>query len=166
MRDGTQEAHFFNTTLRYEHSLARLLAFSETTVEVDRGRLKYRLSQSAGLSFSLFKSEQSQLGLNVGTGLSREVYNNGIRQNLATSLMRATAEQKIGDKVKLNQQLTFFSNLFRPSQARLEAEASVTLPLTEHLALQLASVNRYNRRPQAGAQSNDLSLLTGFKFVF
>ncbi|MEP7343275.1 MAG: DUF481 domain-containing protein [Acidobacteriota bacterium] len=167
IRDGTQEAQLFNAALRFEHPLAGYPAFSEITYEFDRlQQLSYRLSESVGLSYHLFKGERSRIGMDMGTGLSREVYSNGVQQHPAIGLVRVTAEQKVGEKFQLNQQFTFFSNLFRPANIRVETEVSLTMPLTEHLALQMAGVNRYDRRPQEGAKPNDFSLSTGFKFTF
>jgi putative salt-induced outer membrane protein YdiY len=166
-RDGTQEADRLNTTFRYERPVMALPAFNEVTYEVDRTqRLKYRLSESAGLSYNLFKSEQSKLNLDVGTGVSRDVYSTGVRQNFATSLFRASAEQKLSEKIKLNQQLTVISNLFRPGNTRFETKASLTLPITGSLAFQMSGLNRYDNHPQGEAKPNDFSLLTGFKFNF
>ncbi len=167
VRNGAEIAHLFNSTLRYERTLVRLPIFTETSFEIDRvKKLDYRLSENAGLTYQFLKGEGPSLRFDFGAGLTQEVYRTGLKRTTAQSLLRATATQQLNGKAQLNQQITLFSDLLDPSGYRLHAEASVTTPITKHIALRLAGVNRYDHRPQRFVKPNDFSLLTGLSFNF
>ncbi len=167
VRNGAELAHLLSGTLRYERTLARQPVFTETSFEIDRmKRLDYRFTENVGLTYALLKGEGPRLSFDFGTGLTHEVYSNGLKRTTASSLVRATASQKINGRTQFQQQLTLFSDLLDLDAYRLHAEASVTMPLTPHIALRVAGLNRYDHRPKGLAKPNDFSLLTGLSFNF
>ncbi len=167
VRNGAEVAHLLSGTLRYERTLAKQPVFTETSFEIDRmKRLDYRFTENVGLTYPALKGEGPTLSFDFGTGLTHEVYSTGLKRTTASSLVRATASQKLNGRTQFQQQLTLFSDLFDLDGYRLQAEASVTTPITRHIALRVAGLNRYDHRPKGSAKPNDFSLLTGLSFNF
>jgi putative salt-induced outer membrane protein YdiY len=167
VRNGAQIAHLFTTLLRYERTTNKVPTFIETVFEIDRvKKLDYRFSESAGLSYPALKKETQTLNFDFGTGVTREVFSTGIERTSASSLLRASATQKINNKAQLSQQLTFSSDLLNPGEYRMQTDVSLTMPITKFVALKLSGFNRFDNRPQSNVKQNDFSLLTGFSFNF
>jgi putative salt-induced outer membrane protein YdiY len=167
VRNGAQVAHLFSALLRYERSLNKVPAFTESAVEVDRiKKLDYRFSESVGLSYPVVKRDTQTLRFDFGTGLTREVYSTGVEHNAVSSLLRASATQKLNNKAQLSQQVTFSSDLLDPAEYRMQTDISLTMPITKFVALKLTGFNRFDNRPQSNVKQNDFSLLTGFSFSF
>jgi putative salt-induced outer membrane protein YdiY len=167
-RNGAQVAHLLSGTFRYENAVNKLPTFSETIFEIDRiKRLDYRFSESLGVTYPALKREAQQLSLDFGTGVTREVYNNGQQRTTATSLLRAKAEQKISGKAQLSQQISLFSDLLDPENYRMHTDVSLTMPINKYLGFRVAGLNRFDNRPAAlNIKQNDFSLLTGFNINF
>lgn len=168
VRNGAQIAHLLSSTFRYENMLNKLPTFSETIFEIDRiKRLDYRFSENLGVTYPALKRETQQLSLDFGTGVTREVYNNGQQRTIATSLLRAKAEQKLNGKAQLSQQVSLFSDLLDPENYRMQTDVSLTMPITKYLGFRLAGLNRFDNRPAAvNIKQSDFSLLTGFNINF
>lgn len=167
VNNGKESANLISNTFRYERNINRLPVFSETQFEIDKlKKLDYRLSENIGVSYPVLKGEGQQLAFDFGTGVTKEDYETGLQKLNATSLLRFKASQKLTEKTLLNQQATFFSDLTDPGAYRIQAEASFTTPITKHLALRLAGINRFDARPQGQVKPNDFTLLTGFTFDF
>lgn len=167
VRNGAQVAHLFTSLLRYERTINKVPAFAETVIEVDRiKKLDYRFSESVGLNYPVVKREAQTLSFDFGTGVTREVFSTGIERTTASSLLRASATQKLNNKAQLSQQLTFSSDLMNPSEYRMQTDVSLTMPITKFVALKLTCFNRFDNRPQQNVKQNDFSLLTGFSFNF
>ena len=167
VRNGTQVAHLFTTLLRYERAVNKVPTFAESVVEVDRiKKLDYRFSESVGLTYPVVKRDTQTLSFDFGTGVTREVFSTGIERTTASSLLRASATQKISNKAQLSQQLTFSSDLMNPNEYRMQTDVSLTMPITKFVALKLSGFNRFDNRPQQNVKQNDFSLLTGFSFNF
>lgn len=167
INNGKQSASLLSSTLRHERTVLKLPVFAESQFEIDKlKKLDYRISENLGVSYPVWKGDSKQLSFDFGTGVTKEEYETGLQKLTATSLLRLTASQKLTTKTVLNQKATFFSDLADPSVYRIQAEASLTTPITNNLALRLAGINRYDARPQGFAKPNDFTLLTGFTFDF
>ncbi len=165
--DGKQSASLLSSTFRYEQTFFKLPVFTESQFEIDRlKKLDYRISENLGVSYPLLKGETKQLLFDFGGGVTKEVYETGLQKLNATSLLRLKASQKLTSRTVLNQQATFFSDLADPSAYRVQAEASLTTPITKNLALRLTGINRYDARSLSQVKPNDFTLLTGFTFDF
>ena len=167
VNNGKESANLISNTFRYERTANKLPVFTETQFEIDKlKKLDYRLSENIGFSYPVLKGDSQQLAFDFGTGVTKEDYETGLQKLNATSLLRFKASQKLTEKTLLNQQATFFSDLTDPGAYRIQAEASFTTPITKHLALRLAGINRFDARPQGQVKPNDFTLLTGFTFDF
>jgi putative salt-induced outer membrane protein YdiY len=168
VRNGAQVAHLSSSTLRYENVLNKLPTFSEMSFEIDRiKQLDYRFSESVGVTYPALKREGKLLSLDIGTGITHEVFRNGQQRTVATSLLRATAEQKLNGKAQLSQQVVLFSDLLDPDNYRMQTDVSLTMPITKYLGFRIAGLNRFDNRPAAAhVKQNDFSLLTGFNINF
>ena len=167
VQNGKQSAQLLSSTLRYERTVAKLPAFFESAIEIDKLKnLDYRVSQNVGLTYPVRKGESSTLSFDFGTGLTREDYETGLLRTSANTMFRVTAAQKLYQKAQFNQQATVFSDLLDPNVYRVQAEAALTTPITKSISLKLAGINRFDSRPQGTAKPNDFTVLTGFTFDF
>ncbi len=167
VNNGKESANLISNTFRYERTVFKLPVFAETQFEIDKlKKLDYRLSENIGVSLPVLKGESQQLSFDFGTGVTKEEYETGLQKLNATSLLRVKASQKLTERTLLSQQATFVSDLTDPGAYRIQTEASVTTPITKHIALRLAGINRYDARPQGFVKPNDFTLLTGFTFDF
>lgn len=165
--NGQQAASLLSSSLRYERTVAKLPTFTESLFEIDRiKKLDYRLSENVGLSYPMLRGDDTQLSFDFGTGFTREDYENGVEKTTASGLLRLKARQKLPGQTQLSQQATIFSDLMEPGAYRIQAEASMTTPITKSIALRVSGINRFDARPQGLAKPNDFTLLTGFTFKF
>ncbi|MFN7949075.1 MAG: DUF481 domain-containing protein [Blastocatellia bacterium] len=165
--NGQQSASLLSSSLRYERTVAKLPTFTESLFEIDRIKnLDYRLSENVGVSYPMLRGDDTQLSFDFGTGFTREDYENGVEKTTASGLLRLKARQKLPGKTQLVQQATIFSDLMEPGAYRIQAEASMTTPITKSIALRVSGINRFDARPQGLAKPNDFTLLTGFTFKF
>lgn len=167
VNNGSESAALFTSLVRFDETVARLPVFSESQFEIDKvKKLDYRISQNFGLSYPILKKDTSILSMDFGTGVTKEAYETGLEKLTATNLFRVSASQKVNQRTLLTQQATLFTNLSDPGAYRLRAEASLTTPISKHLAVKLSGLNRYDARPQGLAKPNDFTLLTGFTVDF
>jgi putative salt-induced outer membrane protein YdiY len=167
VNNGRQSANLISSTFRFERTAFQVPIFSETQFEIDKLKnLDYRITKNLGFSYPVLKRDTRNLAFDFGTGVTKEDYETGLQKLNASSLVRLKASQKLSERTVLNQQATIFSDLTDPGAYRIQAEASMTTPITKHLALRLAGINRFDARPQGFAKPNDFTLLTGFTFDF
>jgi putative salt-induced outer membrane protein YdiY len=161
------ETNLLISTLRFEKAIWEQPGFTETTVEIDRVKeIGYRISNNVGLTYPLLRATNSQLSFDLGTGLTREIFRNGLGRTAASSLLRISGAQKLDDRAQLSQRITILPDLLAPDAFRLQTDVELTMPVTKHLALRLAGLNRFESQPQGAAKRNDFSLLTGLKLRF
>lgn len=178
MRRGTKNgkdiAGLFTSTARYERnidlpSLARKKAslFNEINFERDAmKKLDHRVVWNGGMQLPLFKKEANELALDLGGGMTREVYESDAQRTLGSGLIRLKSEQKILGNTKLTQQFAAFPDFAEVGRYRLHADISVTAPLTKIFSIRIGALNRFDNRPQEAVKRNDFSLQSGLAVNF
>lgn len=165
--NGREAASLLTSSLRYERTVGKLPAFTESLLEIDRIKhLDYRFTENIGLTYPVVKGDDGQLSVDFGTGFTREDFDQGVERTAASGMLRLKASQKLSEKTLLSQQATLFSTLNDPGSYRVQAEASLTTPINRNIALRVSGINRFDARPQGLAKPNDFTLLTGFTFKF
>lgn len=165
--NGRESASLLTSSLRYERTVGKLPAFTESLFEIDRIKhLDYRFTENIGLTYPVVKGDDGQLSVDFGTGFTRENFDRGVERIAASGMLRLKASQKLSEKTLFSQQATLFSTLNDPGTYRVQAEASLTTPINRNLALRVSGINRFDARPQGLAKPNDFTLLTGFTFKF
>lgn len=178
MRRGTKNgqdiAGLFTSTARYErnvdgHFLAsdKVTFFNEFNYERDAmKRIDHRVVWNGGMLLPLYKKESNELALDLGGGLTREVYATDVQRTLGSGLIRLKSEQKILGNTRLTQQVAAFPDFAEVGRYRLHADVSVTAPLTKIFSVRIGALNRFDNRPQEAVKRNDFSLLSGLAVSF
>jgi putative salt-induced outer membrane protein YdiY len=173
-KNGQDLAGLFTSTARYERNLdkaflasEKVTLFNEFNYEKDvMKKLDHRLVWNGGVLLPLYKKESNELALDLGGGLTREVYATDVQRTLGSGLIRLKSEQKILGSTRLTQQLAAFPDFAEVGRYRLYADVSVTAPLTRIFSVRIGALNRFDNRPQEAVKRNDFSLLSGLAVSF
>ncbi|HVG38778.1 MAG TPA: DUF481 domain-containing protein [Pyrinomonadaceae bacterium] len=173
-RNGQALADLFTSTARYERkfsgevlSVENVSFFNEVGYEQDAlKKLDHRMVWNGGMQFPLAKSESNEMALDVGGGVTREDYATDVRRTLGSGLLRFKSEQTILGRTKIFQQVAAFPDFAEVGRYRLQADLSLTAPITKIFSVRVGALNRFDNRPQEAVKRNDFSLSSGLAFSF
>lgn len=173
-KNGLDTAGLFTSTARYERNVDgdflasdKVTFFNEFNYERDAmKKIDHRMVWNGGMLLPLYKKESNELALDLGGGVTREVYATDVQRTLGSGLIRLKSEQKILGNTKLTQQLAAFPDFAEVGRYRLHADLSITAPLTKIFSVRIGALNRFDNRPQEAVKRNDFSLLSGLAVNF
>src|SRR5262249_43730888 len=103
----------------------------------------------------------------VGGSLNKEFFSTGLRRTSGEAQFGNELTRKfLGDVITLQQKLTFFPNISRTGEYRINFDLSQATKLRRWLAWQVAFSNRYLSNPVPGRKTNDLLITTGLRITF
>jgi putative salt-induced outer membrane protein YdiY len=117
------------------------------------------------VGYYVIKAPRTSLSFEVGPGYVWE-QKGGITDNYATIRFGDRFEQKIGEKAKLWQSLSYLPQISDWGNYQLTAEIGIEAPLVKDLALRVVASDTFNSRPAAGKKQNDLMLVSGVAYKF
>lgn len=173
-KNGEDFARLFTSTARYEHKMAgdflsidNVSFFNELGYESDAlKKLDHRMIWNGGMQFPLIKTEASDVALDVGGGITREIYESDGSRTLGAGLLRLKSEQTIFGHTKIAQQIAAFPDFAEVGRYRLQADLSVTAPISKIFSVRIGALNRFDNKPQEAVKRNDFSLLSGLVVNF
>ena len=127
--------------------------------------IDYRVNLGPGVGYYAIKTTNTSLSFETGPGYVWEK-KGGITDNYATIRFGERFEQKLGEKSKLWESVSYLPQISDWGNYQLNAEIGIEAPLVKDLALRVVASDTFNSRPAAGKQQNDLMLVSGVAYKF
>ncbi len=127
--------------------------------------IDYRVNLSPGVGYYFLKSKATTLSGEVGPGYVFEK-KGGVADNYATIRFGERFEQKLGEKVRLWQSLSYLPQVTDFGNYQLNAEIGISAPLGKDLSLRVVAADIFNSRPAPRKKQNDLMLVSGIEYKF
>jgi len=138
----------------------RMDARRDTFADID-----YRFSINATYGYYWVDTETTVFSTELGLGVTTEDKGAGNTTYL-NGLLAQDFEHKFNENAKFYQSLTFAPRLDNFQDYRIEFEMGIETKITETLAFKVSFEDRYESRPSAGKEKNDLKLITGLSYKF
>ena len=172
-KDFTQIANAVRGGLRYDLNLtSRTFAFGYGDLEFDQFQnLDLRASLGGGLGYKAIKSENTQLDLFAGGGITREYFSAGVplKRYRIEALFGEELTHKLNARSLFRERFVMFPNLKAPHGYRYAFDTSLVTSLNKWLAWQVTFSDRYLSNPPVvnpPLKKNDTLLTTGLRFTF
>jgi putative salt-induced outer membrane protein YdiY len=134
--------------------------------EYDRFQsLDLRFVFGAGLGYTVYKSERSQLDLVGGFAYNREKFFVQTR-NSAEAYWGDDWTYAVSGTTSFKQSFRMFNNLTRSGEYRINFDIGAVTAINRYLGVQLTVSDRFLTNPALGRQRNDILFTTGIRFTF
>ncbi len=165
---STTSANALGGFIRYDRNLTKkLFAFGLFAGAYDHAQdLNERLSPSGGLGFHLIASKATTLDLLGGFGYTYENYSTGVTNNLLDATIGDEFSHKLAASTTVIQDFYFFPYLNSGGGYRGVFDFGIASKLYRAVTWNLNFGDRYNSRPVAGNDNNDILLTTGLGLTF
>jgi putative salt-induced outer membrane protein len=127
--------------------------------------IDYQVNLSPGVGYYFIKKPKTTLAGEFGPGYMW-VKKGGIADDYATLRFNERFEQKLGEKARLWESLTYLPQIDDWGNFTLAAELGVEAPIVKDLSLRVVASDLYNSRPAAGKKENDFMLIAGVSYKF
>jgi putative salt-induced outer membrane protein len=127
--------------------------------------IDYQVNLSPGVGYYFIKNDRTLLNGEFGPGYLWEK-KGGVADDYATLRFGQRFEQKLGEKARLFQSLSYLPQIDDWGNYRIIAEIGIEAPIVKDLSLRLVASDIYNSRPAAGKQENDFMLVGGVAYKF
>jgi putative salt-induced outer membrane protein YdiY len=138
--------------------------------EADHDRfadIDYRLLPAAGVGYWISDSDDMKFLVEAALGWEHTVFNtDDKKKNDAVLTPRAYFEKKLFSNSKISQDIYYYPALDDFVNYRLHSETVLSVALNDKLSLNLSLIDDYNSRPKAGAEKNDLRLISSLGYSF
>lgn len=142
--------------------------FGDLLLEHDRFEdLELRVDGTVGAGYRFWKTEESELSLDVGAGASQEIFRSGGSET--EGIMRISAEysQLLFGETKLSQLLTVFPSVSELGDLRLISRTSFITPILDSLSWDLSIIDEFDTAPRSNnIDKNDVAVRTGLTYSF
>lgn len=165
---STTSANALGGFIRYDRNLTKkLFAFGLFAGAYDHAQdLNERLSPSGGLGFHVIASKQTTLDVLGGFGYTYENYSTGLTNNLLDATIGDEFSHKLAANTTVIQDFYFFPYLNSGGGYRGVFDFGIASKLYRAVTWNLNFGDRYNSRPVAGNDNNDILLTTGLGLTF
>jgi putative salt-induced outer membrane protein YdiY len=127
--------------------------------------IDYQVNLSPGVGYYFIKNDRTTLNGEFGPGYLWEK-KGGVADSYATLRFAERLEQKLGEKAKVWESLSYLPQIDDWGNYRLVAEIGIEAPIVNNLSLRLVANDIYNSRPAAGKEQNDFMLVGGVAYKF
>lgn len=128
--------------------------------------LDLRAQQQAGIGYKFILTPRTLVQGEIGSGVREELFENGEWEIAPIGRIGGKWSQKIGTASKLEVRAAFLPDLIDLGTYRMEGEAALNTPLTNHFSLRFSLLDSFDSNPQPGIEKNDLTLLSSIVWSF
>ena len=152
---------------RYDRTIdRRLFGFISYDFERDKPRhLNFRSVPGGGLGHRTIKNDRTELEFIAGGAWNR-TWQTGNDTNTPEALAGFTFKQKLNDRMKFQNTMTFFQNVTDRNEYRFIFDATLSADVTKKVGFYFSVGDRFNNDPNGNAQRNDFLFTTGMKWNF
>lgn len=152
---------------RYDRTIdKKLFGFVSYDFERDKPRrLQFRSVAGAGLGHRTIKNERTELEIFVGGAWNR-TWQANLDSDTPEALAGFTFKQRINDKLRFQNAMTYFQNVTDRTEYRMILDATITVDVTKKVGFFISIGDRFNNDPLGHAERNDFLFTTGMKWNF
>lgn len=163
-----QTANRISGGYRIDRNLSpKLFVFGTTDFDYDKFlSLDLRSVLGGGVGYHAWKSADSFFDAGAGGVWNREKFSDGLVRNSSELLSYEEFGYVVFNRLKLNEKVSFYTNLSDAGEYRLNFDFNGSLPLYKWLEWNFGVNNRYLSNPPIGRESNDILTTTGIRFSF
>jgi putative salt-induced outer membrane protein len=142
------------------YAYGRVDALYDAIADID-----YQVNLSPGVGYHFIKNDRTTLSGEFGPGYLWEK-KGGVTDDYVTLRFAQRFEQKLGEKARLWQSLSYLPQIDSWGNYRVVAEIGIEAPLAKALSLRLVASDTYNSRPAPDKEKNDFMLVGGVSYSF
>lgn len=131
----------------------------------DIATIDYRLAFTAKAGYFFVKNDKMTFSVDAGPGFTTESLD-GERFNFAHAYAGQNYTHQITENAFLFQSFSFYVPLDDLDRYRAEFLIGVQAKISERTSLNVTLENKYDAQPAAGAENNDLKLISGISYSF
>lgn len=152
---------------RYDRTLnKRIFGFVSYDFERDKPRhLNFRSVPGGGLGHRTIKNDRTELEFIAGGAWNR-TWQAGNDTNTPEGLAGYTLKQKLNDRLKFQNTMTYFQNVTDRNEFRFIFDATLSADVTKKVGFYFSVGDRFNNDPNGTAKQNDFLFTTGMKWNF
>lgn len=126
-----------------------------------------RYAESIGLAAKLIAGEHDRLDAELGVGFVwQNAEGDGVDKEFSSGRAALMYTRALGEKARLGQSIEFMPNLKTSDDLRINAETSLTAPISAGIAMKAGYAVRYDGLPEPGFETTDRILTTGLQVTF
>lgn len=167
--EGETSTSLWRAGLRGDRGLSQRLAvfvLSEFERNTFAG-IGSRYAESVGLAAKLLAGERDKLDAEIGVGyVWQNTEGPNPDQEFAAGRVALMYQHALSDKASFGQSIEFLPNLKLGDDLRINAETSLTAPISTGIAMKAGYVIRYDGLPEPGFEKTDRILTTGLQVTF
>ena len=163
--DGEQTTNSYRAFADYNRLLSDrfYLGLANEFLADDQAGLDYRVSTVPLLGYYVIKNDTTKLAFEAGFGYLWE--DQGVEDEYAVVRAAQRFELALSDRVSLWEKVAYFAEAGDFNNYTITAEVGISTRLTDSWALRTVARNTYDATPAAGADENDLTVLSGLSYT-
>lgn len=167
--EGETSTSLWRGSLRGDRSLSSRVAFFLLS-EFDRNTfagIGSRYGQSAGVAAKVIAGTRDKLDAELGAGyVWQNAVGGGVDQEFSAGRAALMYRRALSAKATFGQSIEFLPNFKQGDDLRINAETSLTAPISTGIAMKAGYVIRYDGLPEPGFKKTDRILTTGLQVTF
>jgi putative salt-induced outer membrane protein YdiY len=142
-------------------------AFASLDLEYDQFQgLDLRFAPAGGFGYHALKTDTTVLDAFGGGSLNREFFSSGLTRSSFEILGGEDLTYKLSAITSLHERLSFYPNITRTGDYRINFDLSAATTLKKWLSWQLTASDRLLSDPLPGRKTNDFIFTTGLRVTF
>lgn len=167
--EGETSTSLWRAGLRGDRTISERLSLFVLS-EFDRNTfagIGSRYAESVGLAAKLIRGTRDKLDAELGVGyVWQNADGGGLDQEFGAGRAALMYRHALNAKATFAQSIEFLPNLKTSDDLRINAETSLTAPLSTGIAMKAGYIIRYDGLPEPGFEKSDRILTTGLQVTF
>lgn len=160
MLAGTRYDHYFEENNRGWYGLGRFEADQDRYADINQ-----RMTPAVGPGYAFFNGEDFKIKLELAGGFSQTNFRDSTANRFEGMLIpRFFFESRIYGRSRFIQDVNVYSSLADDGGYRVRSESTVEAPFLDRLKIRLSVIDDFNSNPSAGAEQNDIRILSSVAY--
>ncbi len=160
MLGGVRYDHYFEPGNRGWYGLGRFEADQDRFADINQ-----RLIPGVGPGYAFFNSEDFKIKFETAAGFSQTNFRDTTDNRFEAILIpRFFFESRIYGQSRFTQDVNVYAPLNEANGYRVRSESTVEAPFFDRLKIRLSLIDDYNSNPSAGAEKNDIRLISSVAY--
>lgn len=160
MLGGVRYDRYFEPANRGWYGLIRFEADQDRFADINQ-----RLIPGTGPGYAFFNTEDFKIKFETAAGFAQTNFRDTTANRFEALLIpRFFFESRIYGQSRFTQDVNVYSSLAEDGGYRIRSESTVEAPFFDRLKLRLSLIDDYNSNPSAGAEKNDIRLISSVAY--
>jgi putative salt-induced outer membrane protein YdiY len=160
MLGGVRYDRYFEPENRGWYGLGRFEADQDRFADINQ-----RLIPGVGPGYAFFNTEDFKIKAETAAGFAQTNFSDATANRFEALLIpRFLFESRIYGRSRFIQEVTAYVSLDASNGYRVRSESAVEAPFIDRLKVRLSVIDEFNSNPSAGAQNNDIRLISSVAY--